>query len=111
MTTATLTPTEATRIAREYGATVPDGVEVQRIPRGASGLDHLHTAHWKEQGQAAHRVRLRRLKFEGSNKKDQAIREMRAQGMDWREIAARLGMSYQGVYARGYRMGIVEGRG
>ena len=62
-----MTDEERQRIAREYGVTVPEGVHVEKIKPGVSGVAAVHSRH--EAVQISRKVVQRGWKFQAAERK------------------------------------------
>jgi len=80
--------------------------QIQRIPRGQSGLS-VYGQHWKDAMQGA-RARLQRQgAFTRSREIDEAIREHWKNGLTDAEISLKVKLTKGAVTARRNRMGIM----
>jgi hypothetical protein len=62
-----VTDEDRERIARQYGVTVPEGVTIQKIPRGVSAMPANYTR--KEAVQRQSKVMARRWRFQAAERK------------------------------------------
>jgi hypothetical protein len=62
-----VTDEERQRIAREYGVTVPEGVRIEKIKLGVSGVAAVHSRH--EAVQISRKVIQRGWKFQAAERK------------------------------------------
>lgn len=103
-----MTPEERARIARTYGADVPESVTVQHIPRGQTALGwDCQSMRDQIRAEVNYKKSARHVRSNASLAADDTIRRMMPDHTK-AEISAAIGMSTGAVQQRILRMGLTR---